>query len=226
MQSAEKLPVFACSMCGLCCRMSPISVLPHEVIILEKLAEKLSVEVRFMHGYTVYDAINGVNLAFSYVMQLIDNQCPFLEGNRCLIHMVYKPYICKSFPYIPRHIKYSIDDINKYIVASADYGLSLACQIVRKDRELLEKYSHISGLLVHYLRDERVAAMKAENARSLLLFALSKLWKEGLVDIRASVPGAPTVNLYEFLRRFYPDLPSVLGVDKIALRIRSWARGH
>ncbi|MEM4535446.1 MAG: YkgJ family cysteine cluster protein, partial [Desulfurococcaceae archaeon] len=103
-------------MCGDCCKMSPISVLPHEEVILKKLGELLDVDVRFTPGYTVYEAIRGVNLAFSYVMQLnTGGQCPFLRNNKCTIHYIYKPYICRSFPYIPRHVKYSIDEVNKYI---------------------------------------------------------------------------------------------------------------
>jgi len=226
MQLAEKIPIFTCNMCGSCCKMSPISVLPHEVIVLKELADSLGIDVSLTHGYVVYEAISGVNLAFSYVMHPVNGQCPFLDGNKCLIHFVYKPYICKSFPYIPRHVKYSIDNINKYIMASADYGLSLACQVVRRDREVLSKFSHMPGIIVHYLKAEHLTAMEAENARSLLLLALSKLWRRGLVEIKASSPGVPVVNLYEFLRRFYPDLPSVLGVDKVASRIRSWAKGY
>lgn len=226
MQSAEKIPVFMCDMCGLCCKMSPVSVLPHEVVVLENLAEKLGTAVYFAHGYTVYEAVNGVNLAFSYVMQLVNGQCPFLRGNKCSIHYIYKPYICRSFPYIPRHVKYSIDDVNKYILASTDYGLSLACHVVRRDREVLEKYARIPSLLVHYLKEECSVAVEAENARTILLVALSKLWRDGLVDIRASKPSAPVVNLYEFLRRFYPDLPGILGVDKVASRMRSWLKAH
>ncbi|MEM0000028.1 MAG: YkgJ family cysteine cluster protein [Desulfurococcaceae archaeon] len=213
-------------MCGSCCRMSPISVLPHEVIVLEELAENLGVEVRFVHGYVVYEAVNDVNLAFSYVMQLISDKCPFLRENKCSIHYIYKPYICRSFPYIPRHVKYSIDDVNRYIMASADYGLSLACHVVKKDREVLEKHAYSPNILTHYLKGERAAAIEAENARAILLLALSKLWRDGLVDIKTSKPGALAINLYEFLRRFYPDLPSVLGMDKVAVRMRKWFKAY
>ena len=226
MNLAEKLPVFRCDMCGLCCKMSPISVLPHEVIVLKYLADKMGVKVEFNQGYTVYDAVSGVNIAFSYVMQLANGQCPFLNENMCSIHHIYKPYICRSFPYIPRHVKYSIDEENKYIMASTDYGLSLACHIVKRDREVLEKYSHIPGVIVHYLKKEYMVAMEAENVRTLLLTALSKLWRDGLVEIKTKVPGAPVVNLYEFLRRFYPDLPNVLGVDKVSSRARSWFKTY
>lgn len=214
------IPVFSCDLCGLCCKMSPISVLPHEEVVLRRLGREINVTVSFTHGYTVYEAVSGVNLALSYVMQLVDGQCPFLENNKCRLHYIYKPYICRSFPYIPRHVRYSIDDINKYIAASTDYGLSLACHIVKRDREILERHRNNPGLIVHYLKYEYLASIEAEKIRSLLLTSLSKLWREGLVEIKSNKPSAPVVNLYEFLRQFYPDLPNILGMDKIVYRVK------
>lgn len=226
METIEKTPVFTCDLCGQCCKMSDISLLPHEVIILENLAEKIGIKITFRPGYMVYDVISGVNIAFSYVMFLIDGKCPFLEDNKCRIHYIYKPYICRSFPYVPRHVKYSIDDVNKYIATSTDYSVSLACHIVKKDREIIEKHIHAyrnpNGILIRYMKNEYETAVEAENVRSLLLLALSKLWRDGLVEVRSFVPGAPIVNLYEFLRRFYPDLPTVLKIDKVASKMRAW----
>ncbi|MEM4561728.1 MAG: YkgJ family cysteine cluster protein [Desulfurococcaceae archaeon] len=227
MVSTSSIPVFMCDMCGDCCKMSPISVLPHEEVILKKLGELLDVDVRFTPGYTVYEAIRGVNLAFSYVMQLnTGGQCPFLRNNKCTIHYIYKPYICRSFPYIPRHVKYSIDEVNKYITASTDYGLSLACHIVKKDREALEKLGNNIPILYYYLRNEYLAAKEAENVRSLFLLALSKLWREGIVELQPARLNAPVVNLYDFLRQIYPDLPTVLRVDKIIGRVKKWTKTY
>lgn len=207
--------------------MSPVSLLPHEEVILGKLAEMLGVEVTFTTGYTVFEAMRGANLAFSYVMHLRENkQCAFLENNKCMIHHIYKPYICRSFPYIPRHVKYSVDEVNKYIVASTDYGLSLACHVVRRDKTILEKYVGNPSILYYYAKNEYLAASEAERARSLLLTALSKLWRDGVVDIQPARQNAPVLNLYEFLRQMYPDLPSVLGVDKVVERARRWFKTH
>lgn len=223
----KAIPVFKCDMCGECCKLSPISLLPHEEIILRELSGLVGVEVKFSPGYTVYDAISGVNVAFSYILHLDENsKCPFLLGNKCSIHYIYKPYICRSFPYIPRHVRYSIDDVNKYITAEADYGLSLACHIVKRDKETLEKCALKQSILVHYSRDEYLASVEAENTRLLLLYLLSKLWREGLVDVKPSVPGVQVMSLYEFLRRYFPELPSRLSLDKVLIRVRKWSKNY
>lgn len=223
---AVELAPFTCDLCGQCCRMSDISLLPHEAIVLRNIAEKIGVELVFKPGYMVYDSISGFNIAFSYVMLLNNGKCPFLENNKCRIHYVFKPYICRSFPYVPRHVKYSIDDVNRYITASTEYSVSLACHIIRRDREQLEKLIHryhsMQSIVIRYMKEEYENAVEAENTRSTLLFALSKLWRENLVDIRSQVPGAPVVNLFEFLRRFYPDLPNILRLDKIAVKVKKW----
>ncbi|MEM4717346.1 MAG: YkgJ family cysteine cluster protein [Desulfurococcaceae archaeon] len=222
----EQLPTFKCEMCGQCCRMSPISVLPHEVVILEKLAEVLSLEVKFEPGYMLHDSISKVNIALSFVMQLESGKCVFLKESKCSIHNIYKPYICRSFPYIPRHVKYNIDDINKYIYATTDHGLSLACPVVRRDRESLEKYSlrntPFINVIIRYYKDGYNAAMEAENTRSLMLTLLSKIWREGFIEIETARPRMYVMNLYEFLRRFYPDLPNILGIDRVFSRMRTW----
>jgi len=213
-------------MCGECCRLSPISILPHEEVILRELSRILGVNIELSPGYTVYDSVSCVNIAFSFVLHLNKKStCPFLVNNKCSIHYIYKPYICRSFPYIPRHVKYSIDDVNKYITATADYGLSLACRIVKRDREILEKYSRHS-ILSHYLRDEYLASVEAENIRLLLLYLLSVLWREGIIDIRPSVPSARVVGLYEFLRRYFPELPSRLNIDNILVKVRKWSKNY
>jgi len=225
------LPVFKCEMCGSCCKMSPISILPQEAVVLESLADRMNIRLEYIHGYMVYDALGGVNLALSYIMQLNNGQCPFLEGSKCRIHNIFKPYICRSFPYIPKHVKYHIDDVNKYIMASTDYGLSLACNVVRKHKEILEKYwarneESVDKILLHYFKDGYLAAVEGDNVRSLMLTLLSKLWRDGLVEIRQANYTAPVVNLYEYLRRFYPDLPSVLGLDRIAYKVRAWLKAY
>lgn len=231
MAGYEELPVFKCEMCGLCCRMSPISLLPHEAVVLEWLADKMELRFECVHGYVVYDALSGMNLAFSYIMQLNNGHCPFLEGNKCRIHNIYKPYICRSFPYTPKHVKYHMDDVNKYIMASTEYGLSLACSVVKKHKEVLEKYwfrdnESPDKILQHYFKDGYLAAVEGDNTRSLLLTLLSKLWRDGLADIRQANITAPVVNLYEYLRRFYPDLPNILRIDKIVHKVRACLKAY
>ncbi len=207
--------------------MSPISLLPHEEVVLKRLARILGVDVEFSPGYKVYEALSGVNLALSYVMHLTnERRCPFLVGNKCSIHYIYKPYICRSFPYIPKHVRYSVDETNKYIMASADYGVSLACHIIKKDREWLERLGGNSVVLYYYLKNEYMAAREAENVRTLFLSLLSKLWRDGLVELQAARENTPVANLYELLRQFYPDLPNVIGIDKVVARVRNWAKNY
>ncbi len=207
--------------------MSPISILPHEEIVLRELSKIRGVSITTSPGYAVYDVISGVNIAFSYVLHLNEKStCPFLVNNKCSIHYIYKPYICRSFPYIPRHVKYSIDDINRYIIASTDYGLSLACHIIRRDKNVLEKYNSRPGILIHYLRNEYLASVEAENVRLLLLYLLSLLWREGFVEIKPSVQGAQVVNLYEFLRRYFPELPTKLNLNRVLIKVRKWSKNY
>ncbi|ACL11084.1 YkgJ family cysteine cluster protein [Desulfurococcus amylolyticus] len=216
----EEIPVFKCPACGLCCTFSPVSILPHEDVVLEIIAGVLDLPYKSQPGYTVYDEISGLNIAFSYIMELNNGRCVFLSGVRCLIHDVYKPLICRSYPYVPRHVKYNIDERGRYILATADYGISLACPIVRKDRGVLEKYSENPGLVIRYMKREYEAAVEMENARNLLLGLLSKLWREGLVELSTGKRNAPVVNLYEFLRKYYPDLPNMLNIDKVVEKIK------
>ncbi|AFL66645.1 putative Fe-S oxidoreductase [Desulfurococcus amylolyticus DSM 16532] len=216
----EEIPVFKCPACGLCCTFSPVSILPHEDVVLKIIAGVLDLPYKSQPGYTVYDEISGLNIAFSYIMELNNGRCVFLSGVRCLIHNVYKPLICRSYPYVPRHVKYNIDERGRYILATADYGISLACPIVRMDRSVLEKYSENPGLVIRYMKREYEAAVEMENARNLLLGLLSKLWREGLVELSTGKRNTPVVNLYEFLRKYYPDLPNMLNIDKVVEKIK------
>ena len=204
--------------------MTPISILPQEVVILSKIAEELDLNVHFRHGYIVYDSINDIEISLSYIMELNNGRCPFLKDNKCSIHYIYKPYICRSFPYVPRHVKYNIDSVNKYIKATTDYGLSFACHIIREDYKILEKYP--PNILLYYMKNEYAAAMEAENIRNYMLSLLSISWREGLVDIKNNRRRTIVVNLYEFLRKYYPNLPNMIGIDKVSLRMRRWLEDY
>ncbi|MGC9121997.1 MAG: YkgJ family cysteine cluster protein [Thermogladius sp.] len=211
---------FVCTLCGDCCRASPVSLLPHEDVILRELAEALGLPYKSYNGYYMYDRVSGYNLAFSYVMDLVDGKCPFLAGNLCRIQNIYKPLICRSFPYIPRQVKYNIDSYNRVVYATVEYGLSLMCPVIKKDRSVLEKYSELNpGILSEYMPYEYDAANEMERIRSLFLALLSTLWRLGIVDLEPGRPGAPVYNLYLFLARHYPDLPHILKVDQVTKRL-------
>lgn len=217
MASSDLPPRFKCVVCGLCCTFSPISILPHEDVVLRHLAKFFGLGYSSEPGYTIYDSIHGVNLALSYVFHLGPNgRCIFLrEDNTCRIHNIYKPLICRSYPYVPKHVRYNISDSERIIVATSDYGISLTCPIVKRDKAALEKYAANPAIIIHYMKDEYNAAMRMEEIRNFLLYLLSLLWREGLVDLKPSRPSAPVINLYQFLRAYFPDLPTKLNIDMI-----------
>ncbi|MET1160808.1 MAG: YkgJ family cysteine cluster protein [Thermoprotei archaeon] len=208
--------VFKCTLCGECCTKSPISILPHEEIILRSLAEKLGVEYRSSHGYRVFDRISHAYIALSYVMELVNGRCPFLrEDLKCSIHDIYKPLICRSFPYVPKHVKYNIVWDLRIIYATTEYGLSLECPVIKRDKEYLENLLR-SNKLELYIKQELDSAREMERIRSLFLTLLSELWRRGDVELTDD-PGvkAPVTNLYTLLRKYYPSLPYILGVNKL-----------
>jgi Fe-S-cluster containining protein len=202
---------FACMPnCALCCRASPVTVLPHEVYVLESLARDLDVRVKFAPAYTLLDAISGVRVALSYLMLLDEEgKCPFLKGTKCLVHDLYKPLTCRSFPYLPKVIRYELDPVAKEIRMEINFVMSTLCPVVRSDlspRELVK------------MRDIRIAAQYAprevqvarETVEKRLLYAriLSDLWQKGYVDLQdgGSNPFYPVVNGFAFIRRFRPEL--------------------
>jgi len=164
----------------------------------------------------VYDMLSGVNIALSYVMKLRDGRCVFLdENNRCLIHDKYKPFICRSYPYVPKKITYSLIDDLKLIVYLPEYGVSSECPVVRDEWSVLEK-TGLKNSLEKYFEKEIMIAREMENLRMLMFGLLSKLWSDGAVDLdNSSRYGKPDVNLYVLLRKYYPYLPYVIGMDKI-----------
>ncbi|WP_440059729.1 YkgJ family cysteine cluster protein [Thermogladius sp. 4427co] len=207
---------FKCTLCGECCKASPVSLLPHEDVILRELAERMGLVYKSYPGYSMYDRVSGYNLAFSYVMDLIDGKCTFLSGNLCMIHNIYKPLICRSFPYIPRQVRYNIDSYNRVVYATAEYGLSLVCPVIKDDKRMLEKMLETNpGFLAEYMPSEYDAAGEMERIRSLMLTLLSTLWRLGIVDLESHRPGAPVYNLYLFLVKHYPDLPHILRIDQV-----------
>lgn len=212
---------FKCALCGYCCRASPISILPHEEIILRRLADKLRKPYSSRPGYRVFDTQRKVWIALSYAMELIDGGCIFLENDRCSINYVYKPLICRSYPYVPKQVQYTLASSYRVIFATSDYGLSIKCPVIENDKE------HIQSLMTRtllwprfYMPREYKAALEMEEKRALLLKLLTGLWQRGVVELSENgLDSAPIVNLYNILRNYYPNLPYTLEIDKVFSRI-------
>lgn len=217
------MKTFRCTRCGLCCRSSPISILPHEDYILRALAERLGVEYRSRPGYRVFDRRTGRDIALSYVMELVDDRCPFLrQDDLCMIQDIYKPLICRSFPYVPKQVRYIISNELKLVFAKVEYGISSACPVIMQDKEIIMGLMHVTPLWYRlYFPQEYVAAMEMEEKRSLMLRLLSKLWSSGIVDIDSGREEAHNIiNLYELLRTYFPNLPYIIGLGETINRIR------
>ncbi len=215
--------MFRCTLCGICCKLSPVSLLPYEDTILRMIAEKLGLPYKSRPGYTVYDARRGVRIALSYVMELVNNKCVFLDkDNLCRIHDIYKPLVCRSYPYVPKQVRYTISRDLKIIFATVEYGISVKCPVIEEDKEyimmLMSKYLNWPMI---YFRYEYKAAAEMEEKRNLLLKLLSDLWSRGIVDLKETNKNKNTlvINLYELLRTYYPNLPYILGIDRVYKRI-------
>lgn len=215
--------IFKCILCGDCCRASPISILPYEEAVLRLLAAKLGLQYRSRHGYKVYDVRRRVNIALSYTVELIDGKCPFLtKRNLCSINNIYKPLICRSYPYVPKQVRYTVSVDFKMIFAVVDYGLSIKCPVIENDKEYIGNlmYGTINWPQI-YLPNESKAAREMDEKRNLMLRLLSDLWRKGIVDLRDGGRDAPVINLYDLLRVYYPNLPYILGIDKIYRMIKN-----
>lgn len=203
--------VFRCEPgCALCCKASPVTVLPHEVYILQRLAAELGAAAVFTPAYKVADVKSGLRVALSYLMHLDEEgKCPFLEGTRCLVHDRYKPLTCRSFPYLPKVIKYDIDPAAREVRIDVRFVMSTLCPVVRRDLSPADvaKMSSI-GLAVKYAPRETEVAVKTLEKRYFYARVLSELWRRGLVELdeEGKYPFFPVVNGFAFIRRFYPEL--------------------
>jgi len=213
--------VFKCKMCGHCCKKSPVSLLPHEDILLRRLAEFFNLEYRSTPGYKFYDALSRSYIAVSYVMELVDNKCVFLRDNKCLIHDIYKPFICRCFPYVPRSVKYNIVWSSKVIYHTVEYGISSECTFMKEYGSFLRNIlEHDSSYIYRFLGREINVAREMEEKRLILLNMLSNAWRNGRVELaEGSCSTNRVVNLYEFLRTIYPDLPYFLGFNRLAIEV-------
>ena len=211
------MEVFKCiEGCGLCCRLSPITVFPHEVIILEKLAKEFDIDLKFRVGYRFIDLKHGIRIAISYIMELIDGICPFLDEKtmKCKIHSIYKPLTCRSFPYVPKVIRYILDHEHKYLDFDLEIAISTACPVIKKFPEILiNRLCYDAKFAAKYFPNEYKACIESIKIRKLYLTTLSTLWRLNVIELTedSGIYPYPVVNAYLFIRQFFP----VFTIDKI-----------
>jgi len=201
--------------CGLCCKASPVTVLPHEVYILTSIAEELGVRARFAPAYKIAEKRSGLRIALSYLMQLDpEGKCPFLNGAKCSIHDVYKPLTCRSFPYLPKVLRYHIDWATREIRIEVNFVMSTLCPVVKRDLSPIDilRMSNVK-VAYNYAPQEVESALETYRKRTTYVEILSDLWKKGVIELdeEYKYPFAPIVNAYSFIRRFYPEL----AIDKL-----------
>ncbi|MCG2895106.1 MAG: YkgJ family cysteine cluster protein [Vulcanisaeta sp.] len=201
--------------CGYCCTISPVTVFPHEALILSRLAEELGIrDLSFKPGYVITDVKGGVRIALSYLMQLNDKgMCPFLDPNdkKCLIHSLYKPLTCRSFPYLPRVIRYIIDPELKLVDFTVEFVVSSLCPVIRNNYtpEDLELMSRNIKIAIKAMPREVEAAQEAIRVRRIYANALTALWRAGYIELRGDGGNStnwPIVNAFEYIRQFIPQL--------------------
>ena len=195
--------MFKCIGCGNCCRLSPITLLPHEVHMLRREARRLNIDVKIKPGYMVYDAVSKSFIILSYHLELDDKtrKCPFLTSdNKCLLHGRYKPYTCKSFPYVPREIHYIVDRATKTIAHRSIYGISTACLFVKQHSRKIEELVKLYGIQKIF-PNEYKSVYEAESWRKWYMAMLTLLWKHGLINLYSDVDvkDARIVNAYDFI---------------------------
>ncbi len=215
--------------CGYCCTISPVTVFPHEVIILSKLAEELDVsDLTFKPGYVIMDIKNDVRVALSYLMQLNEKGiCPFLDtqDKTCKVHSLYKPLTCRSFPYLPRVVRYVIDPELKLVDFTVEFVVSSLCPVIRNNytQEDLEMMMNNTKLAIKVMPKEVGAAEEAIKARKIYADALTALWRAGYVELRGNNTNNanwPTVNAFEYIRQFIPHITLDQFVPNISRIIR------
>jgi len=217
--------------CGYCCTISPVTVFPHEVIILSRLAEELDItDLVFKPGYVITDIKNGVRIALSYLMQLNSKGiCPFLDpyNKTCSVHSLYKPLTCRSFPYLPRVIRYIIDPELKVVDFNVEFVISSLCPVIKNnytpdDLELMIRNIKIA---MKAMPKEVDAAQEAIRVRKIYADALTALWRAGYIELRGNDGNNvnwPIVNAFEYIRQFIPHItldsfvPNIMEIMKKA----------
>ncbi len=196
---------FKCLKCGKCCKMSPISLLPHEKIILENLSKRLGIEVSFSYDYYIHDARHNYNIVLTYHLNLEDGKCPFLSSDsKCLLQNYYKPLVCRAFPYIPSKVEYVYDTRIKVLGCKTSYAISTACTYISKLKDKLSTKIKSPYEIRKFMLEEFSAAAEMELKRRLVLSYISFLWKRGALNLTFSnSPGIP-INAFSLIRKYFP----------------------
>jgi hypothetical protein len=187
-----------------------VTVLPHEVYVLQRHASELGVRAVFTPAYRIAELKSGMRIALSYLMQLDEEgKCPFLRGVKCAVHDLYKPLTCRAFPYLPRVIKYELLPHLREIRINVKFVMSTLCPVVRRDLTpaAAAMMSDVS-VAAEYAPHEVRAAVETLRGRYLYVKMLNELWKREVVELdeEGKYLFFPIVNGFVFLRRFYPDL--------------------
>jgi len=197
--------------CGYCCKISPITIFPHEVHILKRLARSLDKNIIIRPGYKIVDLLSRVRVVISYILELDPETgtCPFLEDDKCLIHNKYKPITCRAFPRVPKVLQYVVDRESRGIYFSYEIGISKACPEVKKtytdyEIELLLANPEIARKI---MPREYEACEEFLHVRKIYLDLLTTIWRRGLAVFSDDISYPwPLVNAYDFIRQYYPEI--------------------
>ncbi len=198
--------------CGYCCKISPITIFPHEVHILRRLASALDRRVTIRPGYKIAELRSRVRVTISYIVELDPEtgRCPFLsEDDRCLIHDKYKPITCRAFPRIPKVLQYIVDRDTRSIFFTYEIGISKACPQIRKtytddEIELLSTNPEVARKL---MSQEYEACEEFLRIRKMYLDLLTILWKRGVAVFSDEISAPwPLVSAYDFIRQYFPEI--------------------
>jgi len=115
-QPTLKVYSFECEHCGNCCKGNILTLLPHEVPKLTKLAQKLNLPIPNIMADTRF---------IKPVFKLFATPCPFWTGDRCKIYE-NRPLICRAYPIRPNKWNRVLLDINCSWVKAvhSDFGRS------------------------------------------------------------------------------------------------------
>ncbi len=210
---AREIPRFSCEPgCGYCCQVSPVTVFPHEVHILNRVVERLGITARFRPSYKIVDLVRRVKIVLTYIMDLnpATGRCPFLgEDNLCIIHNRYKPVTCRAFPRVPRVIQYVIDRYSKRLYFTYEIGISKICPVVRKlyDDYTIRILVENPEVAKRVMPEEYRACIEFLTSRAKYLELLTVLWREGQVELTEDIGYPwPLVDAYSFIRQLYPEI--------------------
>lgn len=113
---------FQCKQCGECCKnRNDILLSPFDICRIAEQLKKLPEEVISEYGFVYIGQTSQIPLV-SLRMRPDNNECPFLNKNRCGIHMG-KPAACALFPLGRFAIRDDPQNVKvAYILQSTDCG--------------------------------------------------------------------------------------------------------